>query len=170
MGSNPIGSTQLKLVYYEERYRSGCNGIASKAICPQGHVGSNPTLSAMSLFKKQEKQAEITPKDLLKKVQALETKLEKTAKELGDLKQEMRRALTKIGIKRFNPFKEIGGDQSFSVALLDEEHNGVIITSYYGRELNRVYAKQIQAGKSEHELSEEEKEAISQAIGVTKSK
>ena len=122
----------------------------------------------MSLFKKQEKSAEITPKDLIKKVQALEAALEQTTKELGDFKQEMRRAITKIGIKRFNPFKEIGGDQSFSVALLDEEHNGVIITSYYGRELNRVYAKAVRKGASEHELSEEEKEAISQAIGKTK--
>ena len=122
----------------------------------------------MSLFKKQEKPVEITSKDLIKKVQELESKLEQTTKELGDLKQEMRRAITKIGITRFNPFKEIGGDQSFSIALLDEEHSGVVVTSYYGRELNRVYAKQIQAGKSEHELSEEEKEAISQAIGKTK--
>ena len=96
---------------------------------------------------------------------------------LGELTRELKRLdeegalhVQKVGLVRFNPFKEIGGDQSFSVALLDEEHNGVIITSYYGRELNRVYAKQIQAGKSEHELSEEEKEAISQAIGVTKSK
>ena len=96
----------------------------------------------------------------------METKLEKTTKELGDLKQEAKRAITKIGIKRFNPFKEIGGDQSFSIVLLDEEHNGVIITSYYGRELNRIYAKQIQAGKSEHELSEEEKDAIAQATGL----
>jgi len=128
------------------------------------------TDTAMSLFKKQEKPAEIASKDLVKKVQALETKLEQTTKELGDLKQEMRRAICKIGITRFNPFKEIGGDQSFSIALLDEEHNGVIVTSYYGRELNRVYAKQIQGGKSEHELSEEEKEAITQAIGETKSK
>lgn len=120
----------------------------------------------MSIFKKQEKPVEITPKDLVKKVQALEIKLEQTTKELEDFKQEMRRAITKIGIKRFNPFKEIGGDQSFSIALLDEEHNGVVVTSYYGRELNRVYAKPIQGGKSEHELSEEEKGAIEQAIKV----
>ena len=127
-------------------------------------VSSNLTPSAMSLFTKQEKPAEVTPKDLIKKVEKLETKLEQTTKELGDLKHEMRKAITKIGIKRFNPFKEIGGDQSFSIALLDEEHNGVIVTSYYGRELNRIYAKPIQEGKSEHELSEEEKGAMEQAI------
>ena len=124
----------------------------------------------MSLFTKQEKPVEVTPKDLLKKVQALETKLEQTTKELGDFKHEMRKAITKIGIKRFNPFKEIGGDQSFSIALLNEDHDGVVVTSYYGRELNRAYAKAIQHGASGHELSLEEKEAIAQAIGATKSK
>jgi regulator of replication initiation timing len=124
----------------------------------------------MSLFKKQEKPVEVTSRDLLKKVKALETKLEQTTKELGDLKREMSRAITKIGIKRFNPFKEIGGDQSFSIALLDEEHNGVIVTSYYGRELNRIYAKSVHNGTSKHELSGEEKEAISQATAMAKSK
>lgn len=80
--------------------------------------------------------------------------------------ESMQHAITKIGITRFNPFKEIGGDQSFSIALLDEQNDGVIITSYYGRELNRVYAKSIQDGASEHELSEEEKGAIAKAIKV----
>ena len=133
-------------------------------------VSSNLTPSAMSLFTKKEKPVEVTSKDLVKKVQALEAKLEQTTKELGDLKHEMRKAITKIGIKRFNPFKEIGGDQSFSIALLNEDHDGVVVTSYYGRELNRAYAKAIQHGASEHELSLEEKEAIAQAIGATKSK
>jgi len=108
----------------------------------------------MSLFKKQQKPTDVTSKELIKRVQALEAKLE-----------NMQHAITKIGITRFNPFREIGGDQSFSIALLDEQHNGLVITSYYGRDLNRVYAKAIQNGTSEHELSKEEKEAIVQAIG-----
>lgn len=107
----------------------------------------------MSLFKKQTKPVEVTPKDLLKRVQALEEKL-----------STLQYAITRIAIVRFNPFKEIGGDQSFSIALLDEQHNGLVITSYYGRELNRVYAKSIENGVSKQELSREEKEAIAQAI------
>lgn len=79
----------------------------------------------------------------------------------------MEHAITKIGITRFNPFKEMGGDQSFSIALLDEENSGAVITSYYGRELNRVYAKTIQKGVSKQELSQEEKEAIRLASGKT---
>lgn len=121
---------------------------------------------SMPLFKKQAKTTDVTPQDLIKKVQALEAQLQQTTKEFEAFKKSMRRAITKIGITRFNPFKEMGGDQSFSIALLDEQHNGVIVTSYYGRELNRVYAKPIQRGGSELELSEEEKEAINQAIGL----
>jgi len=72
----------------------------------------------------------------------------------------------KVGVVRFNPFKDIGGDQSFSIALLDEEDNGLVITSLYGREGNRVYAKPIEGGQSKYQLSDEEKEAISRAIGA----
>jgi len=110
----------------------------------------------MKIFKKKQIPTdEITTEELAARVQKLEKQL-----------KTMQRAITKIGIVRFNPFKEIGGDQSFSIALLDEQRNGVLITSYYGRELNRIYAKPIQGGASDHELSVEEKEAVNQAIGL----
>ncbi|HEX9722587.1 MAG TPA: DUF4446 family protein [Candidatus Paceibacterota bacterium] len=121
----------------------------------------------MALFKKQEKPQELTPKNIGKKVQALEARLEEVTKELQALEKKSKQAISAVGVTRFNPFGEIGGNQSFCVVLLDEKRNGVVITSYYGRDLNRVYAKPIQAGKSEYELSEEEKEAIAQAIGQT---
>ncbi|MEA1926045.1 MAG: DUF4446 family protein [Patescibacteria group bacterium] len=70
--------------------------------------------------------------------------------------------LHKIGMIRFNPFRDIGGDQSFSVALLDGDDNGIVISSLYSREGVRVYAKQLKKGISEqHQLTEEEKHAIS---------
>lgn len=69
--------------------------------------------------------------------------------------------LHKVGMVRFNPFREIGGDQSFSLALLDGNNNGVTITSIYSREGVRTYAKSIQKGESiKHPLTEEEKKAI----------
>ena len=110
----------------------------------------------------------MSPKELVKRVRELEAKLGQTTEELNGLKKHMRGALSRVGITRFNPFREIGGDQSFSIALLDDRRNGVVVTSYYGRELNRIYAKAIQNGSSEHELSKEEKEAINQAIGKVK--
>jgi N-methylhydantoinase A/oxoprolinase/acetone carboxylase beta subunit len=96
----------------------------------------------------------------------LEENFEKLSEELEKLKKESKFAIQKIGIVRFNPFKEVGGDQSFSIALLDGNDNGVVITSLYSREGNRVYGKPIKNGKSEYLLSEEEKEAIERAKAI----
>lgn len=75
--------------------------------------------------------------------------------------------LHKIGMIRFNPFRDIGGDQSFSIALLDGEDNGLVLSSIYSRDGVRVYTKAIQGGISEkHPLTEEEKRAIIIASSV----
>ena len=79
--------------------------------------------------------------------------------------EEGRLHIQKIGLLRFNPFKETGGDQSFILALLDENDNGVVLSGLYSRAGMRWYAKKIKQGKGlDHNLSEEEKEAIRQAI------
>ena len=113
-------------------------------------------------FGKQKKQSSNT-KELAKQLKSLEERLEKTAKELALLKEAHEKAVTKVGMVRFNPFGEIGGDQSFSVALLDSKDSGVIITSHYGKDIQRIYAKPIKEGKSEYSLSTEEEEAIKKA-------
>ncbi len=75
------------------------------------------------------------------------------------------RSIHKVGIIRFNPFKEVGGNQSFAIALLDGHNNGLVISSLYTREGTRIYAKPIVKGVSpQHPLTEEEKEAIQKAI------
>ena len=72
--------------------------------------------------------------------------------------------IQKIGLLRFNPFKETGGDQSFIVSLVDGTDTGVIISGLYSRSGTRWYAKKIVKGKStEHDLSEEEKKALKTA-------
>lgn len=81
------------------------------------------------------------------------------------VERAMPQAIRRTGLVRFNPFSDAGGDQSFSLALLDDQKNGVVISSLYGREINRVYAKPIENGASTYQLSAEEKEAIQQAIG-----
>ena len=104
-----------------------------------------------------------TTKELAKQITSLEERLEKTAKELALLQMAHEKAVTKVGMVRFNPFGEIGGDQSFSVALLNNEDSGVVITSHYGKEMQRIYAKLVKKGKSEYSLSAEEEEAIKKA-------
>lgn len=69
--------------------------------------------------------------------------------------------IQKIGLLRFNPFKDTGGDQSFILSLLDAKDTGVVITALYSRSGTRWYAKKVVKGKGvEHELSEEENKAL----------
>lgn len=71
--------------------------------------------------------------------------------------------IQKVGLVRFNPFREMGGDHSFSLALLDGHDTGVIVTGLHTRERTRVYMKAVKNGKSELELSEDEKKALVKA-------
>lgn len=72
-------------------------------------------------------------------------------------------AMQKLGLVRFNPFDDGGGNFSFSLALLDLHDTGVIITSMHGRQQNRIYTKTIQNGRCEIPLTEEEQQAINLA-------
>lgn len=72
--------------------------------------------------------------------------------------------IQKIGLLRFNPFKDTGGDQSFILALLDAHNSGIVITALYSRMGTRWFTKRIMQGKStDHDLSDEEKKALSMA-------
>ncbi len=112
------------------------------------------------------KQTKKEPKDLksaLNKIKDLEERIGEILGEIKKLKKEQRFSVQKVGIIRFNPFSEVGGDQSFSISLLNENNDGAVITSLYTRQENRVYGKPIKNGQSEYSLSEEEKQAIEKA-------
>jgi hypothetical protein len=87
--------------------------------------------------------------------------LSKLHRELEDLSQ---RSIQKVGVVRFNPFADTGGDQSFAIALLDAEGNGLVLSSLHSRSDTRIFAKQVQAGRSRHQLSDEEQDAIRKAL------
>ena len=82
---------------------------------------------------------------------------------LAVLEEDGKSHIQKVGLARFNPFKELGGDHSFSLAILDSRDSGVVITSLHTRDRTRVYMKDIKKGKSDSELSAEEKKALSKA-------
>jgi uncharacterized protein DUF4446 len=84
-----------------------------------------------------------------------------------DLEALSQRSIQKVGVVRFNPFADTGGDQSFAVALLDAEGSGVVLSSLHGRADTRIFAKQVQAGRSKHALSDEEQDAIRKALSPT---
>ena len=71
--------------------------------------------------------------------------------------------IQKVGLIRFNPFSELGGDHSFCLAILDDRDTGVVITGLHTRDRTRIYMKDIKGGKSNFELSSEEKKAIASA-------
>lgn len=102
--------------------------------------------------------------------QATEIKsLDKDIQELYRISNQINilafRSLHKVGLVRFNPFRDIGGDQSFSLAILDGKNNGLTLTALFTREGTRIYAKSILAGKSDkHPLTEEEEKAVTEAM------
>jgi hypothetical protein len=96
----------------------------------------------------------------LKKAEGDINELFKLSKNLNEMAV---RSIQKVGIIRFNPFKETGGDQSFVIALLDANDNGVVISSLFTRQGTRIYSKPIEQGKSKYPLTQEEKKAIHQA-------
>ena len=88
-------------------------------------------------------------------------KLAQGERQLGELAKE---AIRHVGVVRFDAFEDMGGRLSFSAALLDGNGDGVVITSINGRQDTRCYAKRVQGGTSIHNLSDEERQAIRDAL------
>lgn len=84
-------------------------------------------------------------------------------KRLDLLESDSKNHIQKVGLVRFNPFGDLGGDHSFSLAILDDEESGIIFTSLHTRDRTRVYMKEIKNGKSEYDLSAEEVKALTRA-------
>ena len=85
------------------------------------------------------------------------------------LSNQMSHCIQKVGVVRFKAFDDIGSDLSYSVAMLDNKNDGVIITSIFGRNTSNSYAKPIQKGISKYNLSDEEVYAMNKAMGLEKS-
>lgn len=84
-------------------------------------------------------------------------------KKVASLNEEVRGHIQKVAVVRFNPFEEVGGGHSFSLAILDARDTGVIVTGLHARERTRIYVKPVKNGKSELSLSEEEKGVLAKA-------
>ena len=76
------------------------------------------------------------------------------------LEHRTRTSIQHVGLVRFNPFEDTGSDQSFALALLDDQRDGVVISSLHGRSNTRLFAKPVEGGASSHTLSDEEAQAI----------
>ena len=86
--------------------------------------------------------------------------LQQHASQLESLESKMESTKRYLGIHRYDAFDDVGGEQSFALALYDEHGHGAVISSIVGRSTNRVYCKEIVGGKATKDLSKEEEQAI----------
>jgi hypothetical protein len=122
----------------------------------------------ITLFNKLTKGVEVTDlkkvlENILAKGKVNTDDIKILEKRINVIEEDGKFHIQKIGLIRFNPFKELGGDHSFSMAILDSHSSGIIITSLHTRDRTRVYMKDIKKGKSSFELSTEEKSALANA-------
>lgn len=99
------------------------------------------------------------------KTQVNHEALEQVKASLEKETKDNRLHLQRIGFKRFNPFTDTGGDQSFILSLLDENGTGIVVSSLHSRENTRVYAKRLEKGNCPDQiLSKEEKQVIKDSL------
>lgn len=102
--------------------------------------------------------------NFFERVESLEEGEEMTRAALNAIKDNLKITYQKKGLVKYDAFREMSGALSYSLALLDKENNGVLISSMYSREGCYTYAKDIKNGECKINLSEEEAEALKQAV------
>ena len=83
---------------------------------------------------------------------------------IKNIENDLAKCIKKIGMVRYNAFRDTGSNLSFALALLDENNNGVVLNGIYSREMSNIYAKPVENGVSPYTVSDEEKEAIQKAV------
>ncbi|HET7482114.1 MAG TPA: DUF4446 family protein [Actinomycetota bacterium] len=100
----------------------------------------------------------------VRQVKTIDERVDGMTREQEAIAAQARLALQRFHMVRYDAFEDMGGRLSFSAALLDDHGDGVVITSINGRTETRTYAKPVQGLTSDHNLSEEEREAIAGAV------
>lgn len=107
---------------------------------------------------------EETLKVFMSKVEEVSENNKEIMQYCRNLDNNIAKCIKKVGIVRYNAFKDTGSDLSFTLALLNEENTGVVLNGIYSREMSNIYAKPIEKGKSNYSISEQERQAINKAI------
>lgn len=102
--------------------------------------------------------------NFFERIESLEDAEDKMHRDIRGIRENLKIAYQKAALVKYDAFREMSGQLSYSLALLDKENNGVIISSMYSREGCYTYAKEVVNGKCEINLSEEETEALKQAV------
>lgn len=102
----------------------------------------------------------------IEKINKTVTKNEELEKFCINLDRDIKHCIQKVGMYRYNAYKDTGSDLSFTLALLDENNDGVVLNGIYSREMSNIYAKPVENGKSPYKVTDEEVEAIKRAINA----
>jgi hypothetical protein len=106
--------------------------------------------------------------EILKKYIQKVEEVDGTNKEIMEycnrLEKDISLCIKKIGMVRYSAFKDTGSDLSFALALLNDNNDGVLLNGIYSREMSNIYAKQVNQGKTNVKLSDEEKQALDIAL------
>lgn len=102
--------------------------------------------------------------DFIRRLTRIETIMESAEPRIARTEAASRMSVQKVGFRRFNPFQDTGGDNSFILVLLDHENNGVVLSSLYMRDGNRLYAKEVARAAARQPLSEEEKQVLEETL------
>ncbi len=101
--------------------------------------------------------------DLQNRVYNNEVFISKNSEDIKDLFGKMRKRIRNVSTLRFKPFEDAGSTQSFAIAIVNDDGDGVVLSSLYTRERMSVFAKPVTGNKSEYELTNEEKSVLESA-------
>ena len=102
--------------------------------------------------------------NFFERIENLEDHEKGTDRDIKEIKETLKSTYQKAALVKYDAFREMSGALSYSLALLDQENNGVLISSMYSREGCYTYAKDVEKGECKINLSEEEEEALKQAV------
>ena len=141
-----------------------CMGLMVAGVVLHRQVSKLRTVWADLLTGTDGARVESMIRDQLRLSQDIQAELHGTVDRVRVLEDKMRQCKRFVGVVRYNAFEDVGADQSFSLALYDDDGNGAVVTSQVGREINRVYGKLLAGGRSDYSLSAEEQRAIEAAV------
>lgn len=101
---------------------------------------------------------------LEKNIRSIEENEKLLAEGLDVIDRRLQTSVRAVEMTRFNPFEDQGGNHSFAISLVNEKGDGVVLSSLYSRERMSVFAKKVESGKSDIELSKEEKDVLDRGI------
>ena len=105
--------------------------------------------------------------EMLQEVDGFDKQLSEVREKLQDVEKDGLDHMQKVALLRYNPYNDTGGDQSFSLALLNQKGWGVVITSLHSRSESRIFAKPVADGKvAKYQFSKEEEDVVKKALGI----